>query len=59
MMSELKERALIERISQIVAEYENQAAEYRVALTELSQERDSLREQLNAKDEPLETTVVP
>ena len=40
---ELKNQALLERISTLTAEYENKVADLRVELTITSRERDSLR----------------
>jgi predicted nucleic acid-binding Zn-ribbon protein len=44
----LKVMALRERVANITAEQEDKVADLRVELTLVSQERDSLREQLNA-----------
>jgi len=43
---ELKAQALLERISTLTAEYENKVADLRVELTIISNERDSLKEEL-------------
>lgn len=52
--AELKNQALLEKISQLTTNYENQAAEYRVEVTILNQQVKELQEennQLKAKEE--------
>lgn len=44
---ELKTQALLERISNLTAEYENKVADLRVELTLVTQERDSLLQEVN------------
>lgn len=46
-MSELKERALLERIGELTVDYENKVADLRVAVTHLSTERDQLRKEIS------------
>lgn len=43
---QLKNQALVERVSQLAAQYENQAADYRVEITLLTSEIEQLRAQL-------------
>lgn len=47
-MSELKERALLERIGELTVSYEDKVASYRVMLTELTAENKQLRERLES-----------
>lgn len=58
--NELKIQALLEKISNMTAQYENQIADLRVDLTIISQDRDQLRAQLDSldvKDQPDEEVV--
>ena len=55
-MSELKEQALLERIGQLTVDYENKVADLRVALTQVSQERDGL---IAANEQQAEQRVPP
>lgn len=50
---EYKSQALLERIAQLTAQYENQVADFRVAYTILTQEK----EELAAKLEHYETST--
>lgn len=47
---ELKTRALLERVANLTAEYEDKVADLRVELTVVSQERDSLKAELDETD---------
>jgi len=47
---DLKVQALLERISQIIAQYENQDAERRIDITMLSEQLQNAQEELAAKD---------
>lgn len=58
---ELKAQALLERISSLTMQYENQIADLRVELTRVSEELNSLRSQSQAPSEdrePIEGIVV-
>lgn len=46
---ELKMQALLERVAQLTADYENKVADLRVAYTVVTQERDALRAQLQSE----------
>lgn len=52
---DLKAQALLERISSLTMQYENQIADLRVELTRVSEELNSLRSQ---NQEPIEGVVV-
>ena len=52
----LKVQALLEKISSLVAQYENQCADLRVEVTLLSNERDALVEELKSLRESLVLT---
>lgn len=56
--NELKNQALLERVSGLTAEYENKVADLRVELTMLSQELEALKSENAADSEPIEGTVV-
>lgn len=45
---ELKVQALLERISSLTMQYENQVADLRVQLTNVSEERDALQAEKSA-----------
>ena len=47
---DLKSQALLERISQLTTQYEEQVANLRVALTIVSQERDGFKAQVEEKN---------
>ena len=46
--NELKIQALLERVSSLTAQYENQVADLRVELTMVSQTRDQLQLELDS-----------
>lgn len=46
--NELKIQALLERISNLTANYENQVAELRVDLTLVTRDKEQLQEQFNS-----------
>lgn len=46
-----KNQALSERIAELTATYENQIAELRVALTEVSMEREELSKRVSSQEE--------
>lgn len=52
----LKIQALLEKISNMTAQYENQAADMRVDFTLISQERDMLQARVKELEAPSETT---
>lgn len=54
--NELKVQALLEKISNLTTNYENQIADMRVDYTLLSQDRDQLREQLDNLDSNMENS---
>lgn len=56
--NELKVQALLERVSNLTAEYENKVADLRVELTMLSQEVASLRDGSSKSDASVEGVVV-
>ena len=60
--NELKNQALLERVSSLTTQYENQVADLRVELTLVSQERDQLRSELDSyksRDESQKAANVP
>ena len=52
--NELKNQALLERISSLTTQLENQVADLRVELTITSQERDQLKAELDSLKSELE-----
>jgi uncharacterized protein YeeX (DUF496 family) len=48
---DLKIQALLEKITQLTTQYENQAADYRVEITMLTQERDEALARANASEQ--------
>lgn len=54
--NELKVQALLEKISSLTTNYENQVAELRVDVTLLSQEKQELANELSEVREQLEAT---
>ena len=50
--NELKVQALLEKISNLTAQYENQVADFRVELTMLNQENEQLRTRISELKAP-------
>lgn len=50
--NELKVQALLEKISNLTAQYENQVADFRVELTMLNQENEQLRTRISELETP-------
>jgi hypothetical protein len=47
-MAELKEQALLERIGQLTVDYENKVADLRVALTQITDQKDQVTRERDA-----------